>query len=49
MPWNLFIVKVLQYLGPRRHGQGVVGESEQEYSEEEEEEIKKRLADLGYI
>jgi hypothetical protein len=24
-------------------------ESEQEYSEEEEEEIKKRLADLGYI
>ncbi len=25
------------------------GESEQEYSEEEEEEIKKRLADLGYI
>jgi adenylyl-sulfate kinase len=25
------------------------GEAEQEYSEEEEEEIKKRLADLGYI
>jgi len=24
-------------------------ETEQEYSEEEEEEIKKRLADLGYI
>jgi adenylylsulfate kinase-like enzyme len=26
-----------------------VGEAEQEYSEEEEEEIKKRLSDLGYI
>ena len=25
------------------------GETDQEYSEEEEEEIKKRLADLGYI
>ena len=25
------------------------GDTEQEYSEEEEEEIKKRLADLGYI
>ena len=25
------------------------GETDQEYSEEEEEEIKKRLADLGYM